>query len=182
MFSLNFVIFLFNLLDDHTKYLIKPLAGNWSDNWDDPLADWLVTPRVTNQYGELSFTGLRFSITGNIGNYSAKYRFQVICGNAKSIEYNITVTSRIDNIALKPFESSQIIISYSNLYDFITFLRVVDNDQQPMQGKIIDKVRVSIDKYIFSSSMPVTYLLLKMLLFWKLQIWELTKTEFYQCM
>ena len=139
----EYCTFLYNLLDNHAKYLVKPLAGDWSDDWRNPLADWLVKPRVTDKNGQISFTGLRFSVTGNIGNYSAKYRFQVICGNAKSREYNITVTSRIDNIALKALESPEVIISYNNLYDFITFLRVVDSDSNPMQGKIIDKVKVN---------------------------------------
>ena len=67
------------IIDEYYKYLAKSVAGNYSDDWRNPLAKWLVIPQLTDESGYLEFTGLMFAVQGNLGNLSATYIFQIRC-------------------------------------------------------------------------------------------------------
>lgn len=122
---------------------MKPVAGNWSKDWDNPLAKCLLNPKLTDNKGELEFSGLKFSTVGNIGDQSANYTLQFRCGLALSPEYNITVTSRIKTITLENFSTSSIVVSRNKTYDCISFLRILDGQNQGVAGKVIDKISVN---------------------------------------
>ena len=118
------------------------MAGKYNADWQNPLADWLMEPRVTDSNGFLEFTGLYFSTIGNLGNSNANYSMHIRCGLSITTEYNITVYSRIASIYMKPFGQNQIILTHSALYDTTTFLTLFDKNNAGVEGKIIDKIEV----------------------------------------
>jgi len=118
-----------------------PAAGNWNPDWINPLAQWLFYPSVSDESGTISFGRLHFSTLGNLGNKSAVYRVQFRCGNAETPDINITVNSRIETITMGNL-TSNIIISHKNVFDETSFLKILDNNGNGVQGKIIDKISV----------------------------------------
>ena len=119
------------------------MAGKWSDDWENPLADWLIEPSITNEEGVIKFTGMGFSASGNIGNLRANYRLQFKCGSTLSPEYTITVYSRIDTIKINPLSSKTIFLNQENKYDAVTFLTILDKFGGGVEGKIIDSIQVN---------------------------------------
>ena len=145
-----------SLKNESLKYLVKPVAGIYNADWQNPLADWLLDPSVTDSNGFLEFTGLYFSTIGNLGNSSANYSMHIRCGLSITTEYNITVYSRIASIYMKPLRQISLVLSHSTLYDTTTFLTFFDKNNAGVAGKIIDKIEfVNADSLIVETSAQI---------------------------
>lgn len=138
------------------KYLRKPVAADWNDDWTNPLVDWLMLPRLTNERGEVEFNGLSFAPQGNLGASSAVYTLQFRCGSALSQEFNVTVSSRISSITLKHPNITVIGRSYENQFDTDLFLTILDDKGFGVPGKIIDYITVSSFKQLYRCFMQIT--------------------------
>ena len=90
----------------------------------------------------MEFSGLHFSDFGNLHNSSAKFRIQFLCGLAKSKDYIITVTSRINKLSLVPFSTKPIYVSHYNYYEISTVLTALDNNSLGVPGKNVQKIEI----------------------------------------
>ena len=124
------------------QYLVKPVPGDWNEDWENPLALWFFKPRLTDENGYLNFTGLSFATNGNLGASNVTFRFQMRCGSALSPEYNITVKSRINQLTVNPFSAGTHFISYKSTYDDDTFIKLTDINGKGVPGKVIDSIQV----------------------------------------
>ena len=116
-------------------------------DWQNPFAKWLIRPRLTDENGELEFSGLHFSVRGNLGDTSAIYRIQFLCGLAESREYNITVTTRINKFNILPFSLTTLKTSYENIYDITARLTILDANGVGIPGKTVQKIKVLFEYY-----------------------------------
>ena len=57
----------------YVKRLIKPVSAIYHENFTDPFADWLFTPKLTDLQGQVEFEGLTFTIKGNLGITGGTY-------------------------------------------------------------------------------------------------------------
>lgn len=130
-------------LGESNKYLVKPVPGRWSVNYDDPLASNILTPAKTDKNGTIAYTDLSFSVSGNLGGASAIYGIQYKCGAALSAEIDYTVRSKVASLTLMQAVSLYIQSSKTNSYDFSNVLFISDSNGNGIQGKFIDKIEVT---------------------------------------
>ncbi len=127
---------------DNLKYLVKPVAGNWSEDFADPFSPSIFTPFTTDENGTIRFEGLTISTQGNIEGRSAKYRVRVRCGGGLSPEFNITTTTSVGKLSLKKPLPSEFQGGRKNLYDVPTSLEIRTARGVPVAGKRVDNITV----------------------------------------
>ena len=125
---------------ENKKSLLKPIAGNYNDSYDDPLANWAFDPRKTDENGTITFEGLAFSSYGNIGAPSAVYSVEFRCGGATVSLVNYTVQSIVAKMEMKNPLSSNIIVKKINAYDFTNSFLITDSKGNGIKGKNLDKI------------------------------------------
>lgn len=122
--------------------MVKPIPGNYTDNYQDPLADNMFAPFKTGKDGIISYKDIAFSVSGNLGTTSAVYEVQYRCGSGTTKSVYYTVKTSVARILLIQKMENYIQSNKANNVDFTNVLYIADKKNNGIQGKFIDKIEV----------------------------------------